>query len=32
MESMSFDVALDGVRRPCRAVWRTNPKMGATFI
>jgi PilZ domain-containing protein len=29
---MSFDVVLDGVRRPCRAVWRTDTKMGVTFI
>jgi PilZ domain-containing protein len=29
---MSFDVVLDGVRRSCRAVWRTDPKMGVTFI
>jgi hypothetical protein len=28
----SFDVVLDGVRRPCRAVWRTDTKMGVTFI
>jgi hypothetical protein len=29
---MSFDVVLDGVQRPCRAVWRTDIKMGVTFI
>ena len=29
---MSFDVVLDGVRRPCRAVWRSDTKMGVTFI
>lgn len=29
---MSFDVVLDGVRRPCRAVWRTDNKIGVTFV
>ena len=29
---VSFDVVLDGVRRPCRAVWRTDIKMGVAFI
>jgi hypothetical protein len=29
---MSFDVVLDGVRRSCRAVWRTDTKIGVTFI
>ena len=29
---MSFDVVLDGVRRSCRAVWRTDAKMGVMFI
>jgi hypothetical protein len=29
---MSFDVVFDGVRRPCRAVWRTDTKVGVTFI
>ena len=29
---MSFDVVLDGVRRPCRAVWRTDTKIGVTFM
>jgi len=29
---MSFDIVLDGVRRPCRVVWRTDTKMGVTFI
>jgi len=28
----SFDVVLDGVRRSCRAVWRTDTKIGVTFI
>ena len=30
--SMSFDVVLDGVRRPCRAVWRTDNKIGVAFL
>jgi hypothetical protein len=29
---MNFDIVLDGVRRPCRAVWRTDTKMGVAFI
>jgi hypothetical protein len=29
---MRFDLVFDGVRRPCRAVWRTDTKMGVTFI
>jgi hypothetical protein len=28
----SFDVVLDGARRSCRAVWRTDTKIGVTFI
>ena len=29
---MSFEVVLDGVCRPCRAVWRTDNKIGVTFV
>jgi hypothetical protein len=29
---MSFDVVFDGVRRPCRAVWRTDNKIGIIFV
>jgi hypothetical protein len=28
----SFDVVLDGVRHSCRAVWRTDTKIGISFI
>ena len=28
---MRFDLVFDGVRRPCRAVWRTDIKIGVTF-
>lgn len=28
----SFDVVLDGTRRSCRGVWRTDTKIGVTFI
>ncbi len=28
---MNFEVILDGVRRPCRAIWRTDTKIGVTF-
>lgn len=28
----SFDVVLDGVRHHCRAVWRTDTKIGVTFF
>jgi hypothetical protein len=29
---MSFDLLFDGVRRSCRAVWRTDNKMGVIFL
>lgn len=29
---MSFEVVIDGVRRPCRAVWRTDTNIGIAFI
>lgn len=29
---MNFDIVFDGVRRPCRAIWRTDTKMGVAFI
>jgi hypothetical protein len=28
----SFDVIIEGTRRPCRSVWRTDTKLGVTFI
>jgi hypothetical protein len=27
----NFDFILDGVRRPCRVVWRTDTRMGLAF-
>ena len=27
----SFDIIIDGERRHCRSVWRTNIKMGVAF-
>ena len=27
----SFDVIIDGARRHCRSVWRTNTKIGIAF-
>jgi hypothetical protein len=27
----AFDVVIDGARRRCRAVWRTNTKLGIAF-
>lgn len=27
----NFDVVIEGVRRPCRSIWRTDTKMGVTF-
>ncbi len=27
----TFDVVIEGVRRPCRSIWRTDTKMGITF-
>jgi hypothetical protein len=27
----SFDVIIEGMRRPCRSVWRTDTKIGITF-
>jgi hypothetical protein len=29
---VTFDVVLDGARRRCRVVWRTDTKIGVTFI
>jgi hypothetical protein len=29
---MNFDVVIDGVRRPCRAVWRTDTNIGIIFL
>lgn len=29
---MNFDIVLDGIHHPCRAVWRTDTKMGVAFI
>jgi len=28
----SFEVIIEGLRRPCRSVWRTDTKLGVTFI
>jgi len=28
----SFDVIIEGIRRPCRSVWRTDTKLGVSFI
>jgi hypothetical protein len=27
----NFDVIIEGVRRPCRSIWRTDTKLGITF-
>ena len=27
----NFDVIIEGVRRSCRSVWRTDTKLGVTF-
>jgi PilZ domain len=27
----SFDIVIEGTRRSCRAVWRTDNKIGVTF-
>lgn len=27
----TFDVVIEGVRRPCRSIWRTDTKMGIAF-
>jgi hypothetical protein len=27
----AFDVIIEGVRRPCRSIWRTDTKIGITF-
>jgi len=27
----SFDIVIEGTRRSCRAVWRTDIKIGVTF-
>jgi hypothetical protein len=27
----NFDVIIEGVRRSCRSVWRTDTKLGITF-
>ncbi|HXZ21155.1 MAG TPA: PilZ domain-containing protein [Pseudolabrys sp.] len=27
----SFEVIIEGVRRPCRTVWRTDTRLGVTF-
>jgi len=27
----SFDIVIEGTRRSCRAVWRTDTKIGVTF-
>jgi hypothetical protein len=29
---MNFDVVLEGVRRQCRAVWRTDTNIGVMFV
>jgi hypothetical protein len=29
---VSFDVVFDGVRHPCRAVWRTDTRLGIAFV
>jgi hypothetical protein len=29
---VSFDVIIEGARRPCRSVWRTDTKLGVTFL
>jgi len=29
---VNFDVVLDGARRHCRAVWRTDTKIGTMFV
>ena len=28
---VNFEVVVEGVRRPCRSVWRTDTKLGVTF-
>jgi hypothetical protein len=28
---VNFDVIIEGVRRPCRSIWRTETKIGITF-
>jgi len=28
---VNFDVIIEGVRRTCRAIWRTDNKIGVTF-
>jgi hypothetical protein len=28
---VNFDVVIEGVQRPCRAIWRTDNKIGVTF-
>ena len=27
----NFEVVIDGVRRSCRSIWRTDTKLGVTF-
>jgi hypothetical protein len=27
----NFDVIIEGARRPCRSIWRTDTKIGITF-
>jgi hypothetical protein len=29
---MSFDVVIEGTRRQCRAVWRTDTNIGVMFL
>jgi len=29
---MNFDVVLEGARRQCRAVWRTDTNIGVMFV
>jgi hypothetical protein len=28
---VNFDVIIEGVRRPCRAIWRTDNRLGVAF-
>lgn len=28
---LAFEVVIEGVRRPCRAIWRTDTKIGIVF-
>ena len=28
---LAFEVVIEGARRPCRAIWRTDTKIGVVF-